>query len=115
MGLLSKLNIEGSMREFSLACQVILPIMKDPKEPREEKRKVLCMMVDQLSENTFNRGIIIKQIMTIINMKEDECKNFDDTKAQVDSIIGWLPRMSSKRKALEKNVGKHRKKYGLKL
>ena len=46
-------------------------------------------------------------------MKEDECKKFANTEVQVNSILSWLPRMVYHKDKLTKEVGKHRKQYGL--
>lgn len=105
----------SSAAEFGNASRAILPIMKDPKSTLRKKRSALNMMVNELTDGTFKSGFVIKQIMTIINMKEEVCREYKDTKAQVDSILGWLPRMKQHRKKLEKEVGKHRKQCGLKV
>lgn len=102
-------------QEFSLACQAILPIMRDPLELVLAKRKTLNMMVNELSENTFKLKPVAEQIMTIINMKVDVCREYPDSEAQTAGILGWLPRMKEHRDMLLAEVKKHRKSYGLKI
>lgn len=107
------MSIFSALQELSVLSQAILPTMTDPKVPRTEKRKTLCVMVDGLSEKTFKSKYIAKQIMGIINMKEDVCKEYGSTEAQVDGICGWCPRMKEHRDLLVKEVTRHRKQYGL--
>lgn len=102
-----------AMQEFSLLLQVIRPIMVDPQETREQKRETLNMMVNELSEKTFKLKPVAEQIMTIINMKEDVCREYPDSEAQVDGILGWLPRMGEHRKMLLEEVKRHRIEYEL--
>lgn len=101
-------------QEFSLALQAIQPIMTDPNEPRGKKRETLNMMVDALSEKAFKLKPVAEQVMTIINMKEEVCGEYPDSEAQVEGILGWLPRMAGHRDMLLGEVKRHRKQYGLK-
>ena len=103
------------MQELGLLSMAILPIMKDPEVSREDKRKVLCAMVDELKEDTFKRGFWAKMIMGLINMKEEVCKEYEDAEAQTDGILSWLPRMEQHRDSLLKEVKKNRKQFGLKV
>lgn len=104
-----------ALQEFGLLARGIQSIMIDPKVTREEKRTVLCELVEQLSDKAFNNGIVLRQVMKIINMKEEVCKEFEDTDAQVDGIIKWLPRMAKKKDILKKEVKNHRKMYSMEL
>jgi F0F1-type ATP synthase delta subunit len=115
MGIKDLLKTPGALQEFSLIAQSIKPVMTDPKVSRKDKRKTLSDMCDSLSEPTFNNGQVIKMIMQIINMKEDVCKEYSDTIAQVNGILGWLPRMAIHRKELTKEVEKHRKQFKLNI
>jgi len=103
------------MQELGLLSRAILPIMKDPETSTEDKLKVLCLMVDELTEGTFKRGYIAKKIMVIINMKEEVCKEYEDAESQADGILAWLPRMKQHRDSLLKEVKKNRKQFGLKI
>jgi hypothetical protein len=98
-----------------MMTRAILPIMTDAEVSRDTKRKTLNTLVIELSDRTFANGMVAKQIMEIINMKEEVCKEYDDTNAQVVGILSWLPRMSVHRDKLAEEVKKHRKSYGLKL
>ncbi len=102
-----------AVREFQFALQTIQSIMIDSKASREEKRQALCMMVNELSEDTFKLKPIVKQILTIINMKEDICREYADGETQTNGILGWLPRMREHRDLLFGEVKKHRRKYRL--
>ncbi len=104
-----------AVREFEIGLEAIKPIMTDATASREEKRSTLCMMVDQLSADTFKLQPIVKQIMTIINMKDDVCKEYADSETQTDGILSWLPRMKMHRKLLLNEVKAHRKEYKLKV
>lgn len=115
MGLKDLKTAYASLQEFSLLAQSIKPIMTDPAVSREEKRKALSGLCNTLSEPAFNNGIVVKQIMTIINMKEDVCKEYPDTITQVNGILAWCPRMAIHRKDLTKEAEKHRKQYGLNI
>ena len=101
--------------EFGIAAKVLLPTMTNPKLKRSTKRKELSAMVNALTDDTFKHGVIAKQIMKIINMKEDVCKEYHSTDAQVQGILSWLPRMELHRDKLTKTVEKYRKEYGLTL
>lgn len=101
--------------ELKFALEAIKPIMIDSEVSREDKRKTLNMMVNELSEGTFKLTPVAEQIMEIINMKEEVCKEYSDTESQVEGILSWLPRMRQHRDVLKKEVGKHRKEYKLKL
>lgn len=100
-------------REVGLLLKAIYPIMTDEKETRDTKRKVLCTMAEELSEKTFKLKPVAEVIMTIINMKEEVCKEYDNTEAQVNGILGWLPRMSYHRALLLEEVKKHRQECEL--
>ena len=102
-------------QEFGLMSQTILPIMKDPDASRELKRSTLDMMTKELSEKTFQKDFVADMIMEIINMKEEVCKEYEDTESQVNGILSWLPRMEYHRGKLTKAVSKNRKHYGLKV
>jgi hypothetical protein len=104
----------SALTELSKCANVILPTMKDPNVPREEKRKMLNVLVNELSEKTFMNGMIADQIITIINMKEEVCKEYSDTESQVFGIIEWTPRMAYHKDRLIKAVRKNRIDYGLK-
>ncbi len=104
-----------AVQEFRIGLVAIQPIMTDPKESREKKRETLNMMVNELSENTFKLKPIIEQIMTIINMKEEVCKEYPDSETQTDGILSWLPRMKIYRLMLIAEVKRNRKSYGLRL
>jgi len=104
-----------AVQEFSMALQVIRPTMVDPSVSGEEKRGVLNVMVNELSEKTFKLKPVAQQIMTIINMKEEVCKEYPDTEAQVDGILSWLPRFRKHKGMLLREVEKHRKEYGLEI
>lgn len=102
-------------QELQYGLQAIQPTMTDPNVPREEKRRTLSAMVEELSEDTFKLEPVADQIMIIINMEEEVCREYDDTDSQVEGILSWLPRMAKHRERLTKEVQKHRKKCGLKL
>ena len=104
-----------ALQEFGMLARVILPIMTDAKVSRDEKRQTLNNLVNELSDRTFANGMVVKQIMEIINMKEEVCKEYDDTNAQVVGVLSWLHRMAQHQDKLEKKIRKHRKQYGLKL
>ena len=105
----------AEVNEFKLMTEAILPVMSDASVSRIAKRKTLCEMADNLSEDTFKHKEIAGQIMEIINMKEDVCKEYIDAEAQVNGILSWIPRMGQHRKLLKNEVIKHRKHYGLKI
>ncbi len=115
MGLKDLVTAAPALQEFGLLARGIEPIMTDPTVSREEKRKVLSQLVNELSDKAFNNKIVIEQVFKIINMKEEECKKFEDTESQVDFIIGWCPRLEQKREALSKEVEKHRKQFRVKV
>ena len=104
---------QNELREFKRALDAIAPIMTDPQETRYYKRETLNMMVDELTEGTFKLQSVAEQITTIINMKEDVCKEYADSTLQTDGILEWLPRMKDHRDVLLKEVKKHRGKYQL--
>lgn len=108
------MSIFGALQEFSQAVQVLNPIMQ-PSVPRTQRRKTLNAVLNELSEDTFNRGAIGKRIvkMNMIDMSEEISKKYVNADAQVDGVISWLPRMKVHRDRLLKEVSKRRKKYGL--
>ncbi len=99
--------------ELRFALNTILPVMTDSTIPRDGKKQTLSMMVDELSKETFKLKPVAEQIMVIINMKEDVCKEYPDSESQVDGILEWLPRFKQHRGLLLKEVKNHRKQYGL--
>ena len=105
----------SSLQEFGRLAQAILPIMKDADVSRDEKRKILNDLVNELSDRTFGNPLVVKQIMIIINMKEEVCKEYANTDSQVNGILSWLPRMAKHREVLKEEVAKHRKQYGLQI
>jgi hypothetical protein len=98
-------------QEFSLSLQAIQPVMTDLKASREDKRMTLNAMVNQLSENTFKLKPIAEQVMTIINMKEEVCREYLDSEAQVEGILAWLPRFKEHREMLLGEVKRQRKQW----
>lgn len=102
-----------AMQEFSLILQAIQPVMTDPQETRDTKRGTLSMAVDLLSESTFKLKPVAEQIMGIINMKEEVCREYLDSESQTDGILEWLPRMKEYRKMLLEEVKGSRKSFGL--
>lgn len=102
-------------QEFSLSLQAIQSIMTDPNETSEVKRETLSTMVNELSDKAFNLRVIAEQVMTIINMKQEVCKEYPSVDVQVDGIIEWLPRMAKYRDMLIDEVTKQRRKFSLQL
>ena len=100
-------------QEFSLSLQAIQSIMTDAEATREEKREVLNIMVNDLSEGAFKLKPVAEQIMTIINMKKEVCEEYTDSEAQLWGILGWLPRFKQHQQLLLNEVKRHRKEYGL--
>jgi hypothetical protein len=107
--------INGDSAIAKSIFDVILPVMTDAKISRTAKRKTLSDAVEQMPEKVFANNLIANQVMTIINMKEDVCKEYPNAEAQVNGILSWIPKMELHRKMLEKQVIKNRKKYGLKI
>ena len=101
--------------ELTFKWNTIQPLMTDKNEPRETKRKILCGMVDSLSDKTFNLEPIVEKIITVINMKEDVCKEYPDSESQVNGILEWLPRFIKYKDKLFYEVNRNRKQYGLKV
>lgn len=112
MGMLAHPN---AANEFRFALDAIKPIMTDPKVSRGEKRSTLNVMVNGLSGDTFKLKPVARMIMTIINMKEEVCREYPDSKAQVKGILDWLPRFGEHRDMLLEEVKRHRKGYKLKI
>jgi hypothetical protein len=115
MDILGILKNYSGAQELSLSLQSVQDIMTNSKVPRTEKRKTLCMVVEELSDKTFNNKFVAKQIIKVINIKEDVCKEYQNTEAQVQGILGWLPRMEYHRGLLVKAVTNNRKKFGLNI
>jgi len=105
----------SATQELSLSLQSVQNIMTDQKVSRGEKRKTLNMVVDELTPKTFENKFVAEQIITVINMKEDVCKEYSNTESQVNGILSWCPRMKFHRELLVKAVNKNRKKFGLKI
>jgi hypothetical protein len=106
-------GLPKALTEMGNCAKAILPTMTDPTVSKEDKRITLNTMVNELSDGCFRHGVIADQIMIIINMQEEECKKFPNTKAQVDSILVWLPRMKQHQDRLTKKVAQNRKSFGL--
>lgn len=108
------MSIVTALQEFSYGVKIIKPVMNE-SVPREERRKALCGMIDGLSDDTFKRGVIINRIfkMNMIDMSEVISCQYDKAEAQVEGILGWLPRMRQHKDKLTKEVEKHRKQYKL--
>ena len=104
-----------ALSEWGNIAKAILPIMKDASATVEEKRKALNMAVNELSEKSFDNRIVVNQIMSIVNMKEQVCRMYADTEAQVKGILSWLPRMEQHKDILIAEVKKHRKQCGINL
>lgn len=104
---------QKELQELRIGLQAIAPVMTDPNEPRERKREALNAVVRELSDKAFVLQPVVKQIMTIINMKKEVCEEYLDSESQAEGILGWLPRMREHRGMLLKEVKKHRKQYGL--
>ena len=115
MGIKNLITSYPALQEFGLVAKAILPLMTDVNVSRTEKRGILNDAVNGLSDKTFNNSMVADQIMIIINMKEDVCREYPDTESQVNGILEWLPRMSKHRDKLYRKVKQSRKSFGLKL
>lgn len=115
MGIKDFVTAYPALQEFGLLVRGIQPIMMDENSTVKEKRTVLNQLVEELSDKAISNAMVANQIMIIINMKEEECKKFSSTDAQVNSILTWLPRMKLHRDKLAKKVEHARKIYGLQL
>jgi hypothetical protein len=102
--------------ELSWGSALIDKDMK-PNVPREERRKVLCGMIDGLSENTFNRPLMIKRIfkMKMIDFSEAMSNKYKTVDEQVEGVLSWLPRFKQHRELLKQEIIKYRNKFGLKI
>ena len=99
--------------ELQNGLKAIEPVLKDPSIPRQEKRKTLNQMVENLSDKTFEQGYVANIIIRMINMKEEICKQFKNTDAQVVEILSTMPRMAKHRDKLNDTVKSYRKQYKL--
>ena len=97
-------------QEFLRGSLKMQATMVNPFKSRETKRKTLCEFTDSLSEETFVQ--FIPEIMVIINMKKDVCKEYDDSETQTEGILKWLPRMGEFKDLLHEVVKQHRQKHG---
>jgi hypothetical protein len=82
---------------------------------REKIRQLLNEKVARLTEDTFNESYTADIIITYINAKEEICKLYKDSDAQVKGVLMWLPRMVKYQDKLKEYISKERKKYGLEL
>lgn len=103
----------GALTEFGNMARAIQPAMVDPTISREDKRALLNEGVNGLSEKTFKNKIVAEQILVIVNMKEEICRDYPNTEAQVNGVLSWLPRMSQHREMLTDKVKKARQTFGL--
>ena len=103
-------SLEDMQQEFLRGSLKMQATMVNPFKSKETKRKTLCKFTDSLSEETFNQ--FIPEIITIINMKKDICKEYADSGTQVDGILKWLPRMEAFKELLQLTVKQHRQKHG---
>lgn len=109
------LHAAPALSEFGNMANAIKPAMMDTTLSRDDKRALLNEGVNELSEKTFKNKIVAEQILIIVNMKEDVCKEYPNTEAQVQGVLEWLPRMSEHRELLTTKVRKARNSFGLKL
>ena len=103
-------SLESMQQEFLRGSLKMQATMVNPFKSRETKRKTLCEFIDSLSKETFEQ--FIPEIMVIINMKKDVCKEYADSQAQVAGILAWLPRMKAFKDMLHEVVKQHRQKHG---
>lgn len=100
-------ELKGMMEDFKTQVPAL-------NGNRTAIRKLLNDKVNKFTDKTFNKSYTADVIIAYINVKEYVCKEYKDTKSQVDGILEWLPRMEKYRDKLEKYVKKYRKEYGLK-
>lgn len=106
-------NAQNMMVEFSKASMKIQPTMINPFVTKDKKRKALSDMVNGLREPVFVS--FLPQIISIINMKKEECQIYKDTNTQTDFICSWLSRMKTQRDYLYEVVKEQRTKFGFKI
>jgi len=110
------MSLFSALQEFTYAANILSPLLV-PSVTREERRKALNVVINELSDDTFKRGVIINRMlkMNMIDMSEGISKQYNNAEAQVEGIISWMPRMKQHRDKLKKAVVKHRKEYKLNI
>ena len=80
---------------------------------KEEKRAELCKAVDNLSENAYIQHFT--QLLEVIQSSKKNCEPYEDSEAQVENIMEWLPRLEDHRELVLLIIQGRRKKYKLKV
>jgi hypothetical protein len=86
---------------------------KGNTDTRAKQRETFSLLLNQLTEETFQKEEVAMAIIGMINMLEDVCKEYENADAQVNGIISFLPRMEYWRVKLEEVVKESRQKYNL--
>jgi molecular chaperone DnaK (HSP70) len=106
-------SIVAKVQEFGFMLKAAEPVLRNDMATREEKRRSFAILVDSLSDETFKDKYIGKQLIVMINMKEEICKEFSNSESQIKDILTRLPRMQYHIKEITKAVNKRRKEYKL--
>ena len=86
---------------------------KDNTDTKAKQRETFGLLMGQLPEEVFQKEEVATAIIGMIDPKEDDCKEYKNTDAQVSGIISFLPRMEYWKVKLEEAVKKSRQKYSL--
>ena len=106
---------QSETMEFRMQLLSIEPILKDPILTRQNKRKALNRLVENLSEKTFKLDFIANMIIGMINMRKEVCQEFKNTDAQVNDILATMPRMKLHKDKIAQKVQYYRRQYNLSL
>jgi hypothetical protein len=110
---LKKLKAVKDNRDFQGLVYSWQQYLKDNTDTRVKKRETFNLLLNQLREEVFQKEEVAIAIIGMINMLEDVCKEYENTDAQVNGIISFLPRMEYWRVKLEEVVKESRQKYNL--
>ncbi len=107
-----KPNIHDMQQEFIGFLKKVQEVSRSPLT-QGEKRAKYGGLVDTLSEATYIQHFM--DIMSIVQKSKDECQPYKNSEAQVDNILGWLPRLKDRCELVLLVIQERRKKYKLQV
>lgn len=106
-------RVADTQKSFLSFAFEVAKISNNPFISKGKKKKLFCEKLDALDEGAYIQNF--PQILEAVQSSRKGCEQFDDSEAQVNNIMEWLPRLKDHRELVVLIIQERRKKYKLKV